>query len=57
VRQGDPVLPILLNYAVEDLDAILGAAKGAGHLSWVVPYLIPGGIIHLQYNDDMIIMI
>jgi hypothetical protein len=43
VRQGDPLLPLLFDYVVEALDAILGAAKAAGHTSGVVPHLIPGG--------------
>ena len=43
VRQGDPLSPILFNYVVEALAAILDAAKAAGYLCGLVPHLIPGG--------------
>ena len=57
VRQGDPLSPLLFDYVVEALAAILDAAKGAGHISGLITHLIPGGVSHLQYADDTIIMI
>ena len=36
---------------------MLDAAKRTGHIQGVVPHLIPGGVSHLQYADDTIIMI
>jgi hypothetical protein len=44
VRQGDPLSPILFDYVVEALAAILEKARGAGHTAGVIPHLIPGGI-------------
>jgi hypothetical protein len=41
----------------EALSAILTRANEAGHIEGVIPHLIPGGIKHLQYADDTIIMI
>jgi hypothetical protein len=41
----------------EALSIILTRANAAGHIAGVVPHLIPGGITHLQYADDTIIMI
>jgi hypothetical protein len=57
VRQGDPLSPLLFNFIGEALSGILSAAGAAGHLQGVVPHLIPGGISHLQYADDTLILI
>jgi mannosylglycoprotein endo-beta-mannosidase len=57
VRQGDPLSPLLFDFAVEALAAILQAASRAGHIAGLVPHLVEGGITHLQYADDTIIML
>uniref|UniRef100_A0ACD5XGU1 Uncharacterized protein n=1 Tax=Avena sativa TaxID=4498 RepID=A0ACD5XGU1_AVESA len=58
VRQGDPISPLLFNSAVDALAEILDRAKIAGHITGVVGHLIPGGgISHLQYADDTMIMV
>jgi hypothetical protein len=57
VHQGDPLSPLLFDYVVEALAAILDQAKGAGHIHGVIPHVIPGGVTHLQYADDTIIMV
>ena len=57
VRKGDPLSPQLFNFVAEGLSAILTAACVAGHIYGVVPHLSPGGISHLQYVDDTIILI
>jgi hypothetical protein len=58
VRQGDPISPLLFNAAVDVLAEILEKAKISGHISGVVGHLIPGGgITHLQYADDTMIMV
>jgi hypothetical protein len=57
VHQGDPLSPLLFDFVVEALDAVLSKASGAEHIWGVVPHLIPGGVTHLQYADDTIIMI
>jgi hypothetical protein len=36
---------------------MLSKANEAGHIQGVVPHLIPGGITHLQYADDTMVMI
>jgi hypothetical protein len=56
VRQGDPLSPILFDFLVDALAAILSRACQAGHIRGVVPHLIPGGISHLQYADDTLIL-
>jgi hypothetical protein len=57
VRQGDPISPLLFNFVVDALAAILDRAKVAGHIQGVVPHLISGGVSHLQYADDTMILI
>jgi hypothetical protein len=57
VRQGDPLSPLLFNFIGEALSGILSAAGAAGHIQGVVPHLITGGISHLQYADDTLILI
>jgi hypothetical protein len=56
VCQGDPISPLLFNFVVDALDAILSKARAAGHIQGVVPHLIPGGVSHLQCADDTIIL-
>jgi hypothetical protein len=56
VRQGDPIPPPF-DFVVDALDAILSKARAAGHIQGVVPHLIPGGVSHLQYADDTMIML
>jgi hypothetical protein len=48
---------LLFNFIGEALSYILSAAMGAGHIHGVVPHLVPGGISHLQYADDTLILI
>jgi hypothetical protein len=57
LRQGDPLSPLLFDFAAEAFTAILEAARRVGHISGVIPHLVEGVISHLQYADDTIIMI
>jgi hypothetical protein len=47
----------LFDFVVDALAAILDKANSAGHIQEVVPHLIPGGITHLQYANDTMILI
>jgi hypothetical protein len=57
VRQGDPISPLLFDFIVDVLAMILSKASEAGHIQGVIPHLIPGGITHLQYADDTMILL
>ncbi|XP_047051186.1 ABC transporter G family member 41-like [Lolium rigidum] len=57
VRQGDPLSPIMFDFLVDGLAAMLAKANSAGHIRGVVSHLIPGGVTHLQYADDTLVMI
>jgi hypothetical protein len=55
---GGPYFPLLFNTAVDVLAKILKKDKISGHISGVVGHLIPrGGITHLQYAHDTMIMV
>jgi hypothetical protein len=57
LRQGDPLSPLMFNLAVDALDHMLTKVREKGHIKGVVPHLIPGGVTHLQYADDTIVMV
>jgi hypothetical protein len=57
VRQGDPLSPVLFDFMVDGLAAMLSKDNAAGHIQGVVPHHIPGGITHLQYANDTMILI
>jgi hypothetical protein len=43
--------------ALSTLSTVLDAASRAGQINGVVPHLIQGGITHLQYTDDTILIL
>jgi hypothetical protein len=47
----------MFNLAADTLDHILEKAKEKGHIKGVVPNLVPGGLTHLQYADDTVVMV
>jgi hypothetical protein len=57
VRQGDPLSPLLFDLVVDALALILKKASVAGHIKGVISHLLPGGVTHLQYADDTMILI
>jgi hypothetical protein len=57
VRLGDPISPLLFDFMADVLSALIDAAARAGHLRGVVPHLIQGGVTHLQYEDDTILLL
>jgi hypothetical protein len=50
---------LLINLVVDALAAMLDAAKkrGGGGIQGLVPHLIKGGLTHLQYADNTVLMI
>lgn len=55
LRQGDPLSPLLFNLAADALGVMLQTAISKGHIKGVLN--VPGGVSHIQYADDTIIMI
>jgi hypothetical protein len=42
---------------VDALSALLEEASRNGRLSGLVPHLVDGGLTHIQYADDTVVMI
>lgn len=58
VKRQYKISSIHFNLIIDVLPDILDKARMSGHLSRVVGYLIPGGgVTHLQYVDDTMIMV
>ena len=57
VRQGEPLSPLLFNFVVDAMDVLLNKTKEYGHIVGIVPHFIPGGVTHLHYADDAMILI
>jgi hypothetical protein len=57
LRQGDPLSPLLFNLVADVLSNLLDNAVQKSHISGVLSHLIPGGISHIQYADDTVIMV
>lgn len=57
LRQGDPLSPLLFNLAADALSAMLSRASQAGLIHGLVPHLVDGGICHLQYADDTVLLL
>lgn len=57
LRQGDPLSPLLLNLVADALSAMLTRAGKARVIHGLVPHLVDGGITHLQYADDTVLLL
>ena len=56
LRQGDPSSPLIFNFVADALAAMINKARAVGLIKGLVPLLIPGGVSHLQYADDTMLM-
>jgi hypothetical protein len=57
LRKGDPMPPLMFNLVGDALAAMIESTKVKGRLGRLVPHLINGGITHLQYANDTILLI
>jgi hypothetical protein len=57
VRQGDPLFPLLFNLVVDALATMLEKVSVASLIKRLLPDLVEGGLTHLQYADDTIILL
>jgi hypothetical protein len=52
-----PLPPPLLNLVADALSVLLEAEVSKGHITGVMLDTLPGGLSHIQYADDTVIMI
>jgi hypothetical protein len=57
LKQGDPLSPILFNYIADVFTKILYKAARNNLISGLLPSVVPGGVISLQYADDTILFL
>ena len=57
LRQGDPLSPLLFNLVADALSAMLSRANNVGLIHGLVPNLVDGGLTHLQYTDDTVLLL
>jgi hypothetical protein len=55
VRQGDPLSPILFNFAADRLTRMVENAQENGLFTGLIAHIVPNGVAILQYADDTII--
>jgi hypothetical protein len=56
LRPRDPLSPLVFNLVADALAYIMEQAKDKGHTRGVVPHLVEGGLTHLQYADDTVLL-
>jgi hypothetical protein len=57
VRQGDPLSPILFNFAAESLTKMVENAQTQGLFTRLIDHIIPKGVAILQYADATIVFL
>jgi hypothetical protein len=57
LKQGDPCSPILFNLVADVFTKMLSKAASAGLIRGLLPQVVPGGVISLQYADDTILFL
>jgi hypothetical protein len=55
VRQGDPMYPMLLNFAADTLTRMIRKAQENELITRLADNLVPRGVLMFQYADDTII--
>jgi hypothetical protein len=53
VQQGDPISPLLFDYVVDGLAAMVDAARRAGHITGLDPNLIADDMVILLEKSDL----
>jgi hypothetical protein len=57
LRQGTPLSPIMFNLVVEVIATLMRKDTNHGMIKGVMTHLLPEGITHIQYADDIILMV
>jgi hypothetical protein len=57
LRQGDPLTPLLFNLVADILTRMLMKVAANGLISRLLPQVMDGGVISLQYADDTLLFL
>ena len=57
LRQGDPISPLLFNLVADVFSRMLMKAARQGLISGLLPQVVEGGIISLQYTNDTLLFL
>jgi hypothetical protein len=57
LRQGDPLSPLLFNLVADVFSRMLMKAARQGLVTSLLPQVVEGGIISLQYVDDTLLFL
>lgn len=57
LKQGDPLSPLLFNLVADVFSKMLFKAARHGIISGLLPHIIPGGVVSLQYVDDTLLFL
>ena len=57
LRQGDPLSPLLFNLVADVFSRMLMKAARHGLVTGLLPQVVEGGIISLQYADDTLLFL
>jgi hypothetical protein len=57
LRQGDPLSPLLFNLVADVFTRMLLKASSVNLISGLLPHIIEGGVISLQYVDDTLLFL
>ena len=55
LKQGDPHSPLLFNLVADVFTKMLKKAASQDLISGLLPNIIPGGVVSLQYAEDTIL--
>lgn len=57
LKQGGPLSPLLFNLVADVFSKMLFKAARHGIISGLLPHIIPGGVVSLQYVDDTLLFL
>jgi hypothetical protein len=57
LHQGEPLSPILFNLVADMLVIFITRVKEDGQIQGLIPHLVDGGLLILQYADDTLLFI
>ena len=57
LKQGDPSSPLLFNLVADVFSKMLKKATSHNLIKGLLPHVVPGGVVNLQYADDTLLFL